>query len=134
MPIPTLGQPVPRKDITIKKNADFMFALCIIERDELGVATVVDTDGWIVKLQVREEPDAASTVIAEASTANGYITVGIVGDPGEEVNIDVKIPKTVTAAITHEGTAGYDLRVQYPDGSVEYLAEGLAYLQPAFTW
>lgn len=134
MPIPTLGQPVPRKDITIKKNADFTFALCIIERDELRNAVVVDTAGWLVWLQVREEPDAASPVITEASTTNGRVTVGIVGDPGEEVNIDIRIPKNITALITQEGTAGYDIRVQYPDGAVDYLAEGRAFLQPAFTW
>lgn len=134
MPVPTLGHPVPRKDITIKKNADFRYSLCIIERDENGDAVVVDTAGWVVKLQVREDPETTSPVIAEASTANGRIVVGINGDPGEEVNIDITIPRVATALISYEGTAGYDLRVQYTDGSTEYLAEGRAFLQPAFTW
>ena len=137
MPVPTLGQPVPRKDITLKKNADFSYALCIIERDELGEAVVVDTTGWLVWLQVREEPDESSPIIVDASTeagADGTITVGIQGDPGEEINIDISIPKAATAAITYEGTAGYDLRVQYPSGQVDYLAEGRAFIQPAFTW
>ena len=134
MPVPTLGQPVPRKDVTIKKNADFRMALCMIERDENGEAVVIDTSGWVVAMQVREEPDPTSPVICEASTANGRVVVGINGDPGEEVNIDITIPHTVTAAIAHEGTAGWDLRVTYPDGMTDYLAEGRAYLQPAFTW
>lgn len=134
MSIPTLGRPVPRKDITIKQNADFTYALCIIERDENSVATVVDTTGWEVKMQVRRAPDPASPVICEASTANGYITVGINGVPGEEVNIDIRIPETITAALSEEGQAGYDIRVLYPDGNAEYLVEGRAYIQPAYTW
>lgn len=133
MSLPNLGQPVPRKDITVKKNADFTLALCIIERDELGVATVVDTTGWVVKLQVRELPYSTSPVLIEASTADSRITVGINGVPGEEVNIDIIVPASVTNGITFEGTAGYDIRVTYPDGKVDYIAQGYAYIQPAYT-
>lgn len=134
MTLPNLGQPVPRKDITIKKNADFGLAITVVERDEDGAAFVVDTTGWVVKMQVRELPYSTSPVLMEASTANGRITVGINGDPGEEVNIDILVPASVTNGITFEGTAGYDIRVTYPGGRVDFLAQGYAYLQPAYTY
>lgn len=134
MPVPTIKQPVPRKDLTIKQNADFTLALCIIERDDTGVATVIDTTGWIVEMNVRKEPKQDNPVLLEASTANARIVVGIHGDPGEEVNIDITVPASVTATIADFGDAGYDLRVVYPDGSTEYLLEGAAFLQPAYTW
>lgn len=134
MPVPTIKQPVPKLDITIKRRADFMLALCIIERDETGARVVVDTAGWIVVMQVREEPYPAGPVIVEASTANGRIVTGINGDPGEEVNIDIKIPSSITAGITHTGKAGYDILTIAPDGTTEYLCEGRAFLQPSYTW
>lgn len=134
MPVPTIEQPVPKKNIVIKQNADFTLALCIIERDDAGDAVVIDTTGWQVELNVRKEPKQANPVLLEASTANGRIVVGIHGDPGEQVNIDIRVPASVTAAITDFGDAGYDLRVLYPDGSAEYLLEGAAFLQPAYTW
>lgn len=134
MPVPTIGQPVPRKDITIKQNADFTLSLCIIERDELGNAVVVNTAGWQVEMNVRKEPKQSNPVLMEASTVNGRVVVGIQGDPGEEVNIDIKVPSHVTALIADFGKAGFDLRVTYPNGDDEYLLEGRAFLQPAYTW
>lgn len=134
MPVPSIKQPVPKLDIVIKQNADFTLALCIIERDELGDAVVVDTTGWQMEMNVRKEPKQTNPVLMEASTANGRIVVGINGDPGAQVNVDIKVPKSVTAGIADFGDAGYDLQVTYPDGSVEYLLEGVAFLQPAYTW
>lgn len=122
MGVPTLSNPVPHlpggKDIVIKQNADWTMAIRVFERDELGNAVTVDTTGWIVKLQVRKEPKSSNPVLLEASTANGRIVVGIQGDPGEEVNIDIKVPKSVTAGLTDFGQAGCDMQVTYPDGSV----------------
>jgi hypothetical protein len=134
MSLPDLGQPVPRKDITLKKNADFTLAICIVEVDELGNRVVVDTTGWVVKMQVRELPYSTSPVLMDASTDNGRVIVGINGDPGEEVNIDIKVPASVTNGITAEGEAGYDLRATLPDGTVEYYMQGYAYLQGAYTY
>ena len=138
MGVPTLSDPIPRlpggKDIVIKQNADWSMALTIIERDELGNAVVVDTTGWVVKLQVRKEPKTSSPVLLEASTANGRIVVGIQGDPGDEVNIDIKVPKSVTALLSDFGVAGCDLRVTYPNGDVDYLLDETVLLKPAYTW
>lgn len=134
MPVPKIEQPVPKKNIVVKQNADFALALCIIERDETNTAIVIDTTGWQVEMNVRKEPKQTNPVLLEASTANGRIVVGINGDPGEEVNIDINVPASATAAISDFGDAGYDLRVVYPDGKSEYLLEGVAFLQPAYTW
>lgn len=134
MPVPTIEQPVPKKNIVIKQNADFTLALCIIERDETGAALVVDTTGWAVEMNVRKDPKQDNPVLLEASTANARIVVGIHGDPGEQVNIDINVPASVTATMADFGDAGYDLRVTYPDGKSEYLMEGVAFLQPAYTW
>lgn len=133
---PTIAQPIPYLPITIVQNADFTLALCIQEEDELGNRVVVDTTGWVVTMQVRKEATASSPVLVEASTANGRIVVGIQGDPGEEVNIDIKIPDTAVNAIPNFetiGRAGYDLRVIYPNTDADYYLQGPALLQPVYT-
>lgn len=134
MPDQSIIQPVAHRDITMKINADFRLSLCVKQPDENGNLVAVDTTGWAVEMDVRPEPDPDSTLIVSAATANGRIVVGIQGTAPDQVNIDVKIPQSVTAGITHTGAAGYDLRVTYPDGNVDYLLEGWCYLQPAYTW
>lgn len=132
----TIEQPVPYLPITIKQNEDFTLALTIIEKDEAGSAVVPDTTGWTVAMQVRKEPVVDSPVLVEASTANGRIVVGIQGDPGEQVNIDIKIPDTAVNAIPNfatVGEAGYDLLVTFPNGDKKYYLEGPAVLSPAYT-
>lgn len=134
MSIPTLAEPVPKKDIAVKQNATFSMALCIVEKDDAGTVTVVDTADWEAVLQVRAAARADSPVLLEASTANGRIVVGITGATGEEVNIVIKIPATDTAALAWFGCVGYDLLVIYPTGDQDYLLQGQALLQPAYSW
>lgn len=134
MGVPTLNQAVPSYDIVIKQNADFSMALCIVERDDNGDAVVVDTSGWSVVMQIRKEPAIDSPVILEATTANGRIVTGIQGEPDDPVNIDIKIPKSVTASLTYFGCAGYDLLAIYPDQEHDYYVQGQAILQPSYSW
>lgn len=134
MSIPTLAEPIPERNVTIKQNGVFRMSLCIVERDDDDVATVIDTTGWEAVLQVRAEPKTTSPVLLEASTDNGRIAVGITGDLGEEVNIDIKVPASITAALTWFGCAGYDLLVIYPGGDQDYLLQGQALIMPAYSW
>jgi hypothetical protein len=134
MAVLTIESPIPQKDIVIKQNATFSLQLCIVTRDEDDVAEVVDTEDWEAVLQVRTEPTEASDVLLEASTAGGSIVVGIQGDPGVQVNIDIKIPHTETADLEWFGCAGYDLLVIYPEGDQDYLLQGQALLVPAYSW
>ena len=134
MSIPAISQPVPRHDITIKQNATFSLVLCIVQRESDGSTSVVDTEDWEAVLQVRAEPTQTSDVLLEASTDNGRIVMGIQGDPGEEINIDIKVPAEITAALEWFGCAGYDLLVIYPGGDHDYYAEGQAIIQPAYSW
>ena len=131
---PMIQQPVPKKDIVIKQNATFSLGLCIVERDETGAAVVVDTAGWEAVLQVRPLPGPDGPILLNASTANGRILTGIQGDPGEQVNIDIKIPAVDTADLAYFGCAGYDLLVVYPNGDRDYYLQGQATLQPAYSW
>lgn len=134
MTTPTIGQPIAALDIAIKQNATFRLSICLIEDDGLGGTQTVDTSGWDVVMQVRADPATASPVLLEASTANGRVTVGITGSPGEEVNIDVKIPATDTALLDWFGCAGYDLLAVYPGGDHDYWVQGQATLIPAYSW
>ncbi len=134
MSIPTIREPVPKLDIAIKQNATFRLAVCLIEDDGLGGTAPIDTTGWEIVLQVRQEPSTTSAVLLEASTANGRVTVGITGAPGSQVNIDIKLTATDTAALTWFGCAGYDLLAVYPGGDHDYWLQGQALLMPAYSW
>lgn len=133
MSAPTLAQPVPQLDITVKQGATFQMALCLIEKDPGGVVTVVDTAGWTIIMQIRSEPDPASPVLLSATTASGKVTVGIVGSPGEQINVDITIPANETGALTWFGCGGYDILAIYPSGYRAYLAQGTVDLQPAYS-
>lgn len=131
---PTLNDPVPKLDITIKQNETFPMSLTIIERDDDGTAMVIDTSDWDVVMQVRAEPSQGSPVLLEASTANGRIVTGITGTAPDQINIAIKIPASVTAALEWFGCAGYDILAIYPGGDQKYLSEGQALIQPAYSW
>lgn len=134
MGVPTLERQVPYQKIHIKQNATFSMALRIVTRDENDALVTEDTTGWEVYLQVRPEPMRSSPVILEASTANGRIITGIQGTGADEVNIDIKIPHTDTAALEYFGEAGYDLLCVFPGGDQEPYLSGPAVLEPAYTW
>lgn len=132
--MPTLEQPAAIKDIAIKQNETFRMKLGIFEVDGLGNRTLVDTSNWDVVMQVRRAPNTDSPVLLEASTDDGRVTVGITGLPGEETNIDIKIPATDTALLDWFGCAGYDVLTIYPGGDQNYPVQGQALLVPAYSW
>lgn len=141
MGAPTLSNPTPGlpgdDELVIKQNEDFTMSLTYIELDELNNAVVADTSAWTVKMQVRKEAKQSSPVLVEASTGNGRIVVGIQGDPGEEINIDIKIPDTAINAIPDFdtiGEAGCDIQVIFPNGDKKYIFQEAVVLEPAYTW
>lgn len=134
MGIPTLADPVEHKDIAIKQNETFSMQLCIFWRDENGDVEIIDTEDWEMVMQVRQLPSQDSDVLLEASTDNGRIVTGIQGEAGEEVNVDIKIPADVTAALEFFGCAGYDVLAIYPGGDRKYHVQGQALLMPAYSW
>ena len=105
--------PAGSLDLLIEQGATFVKDL--IWKDSNGVP--VNVTGYTARMQVRPHK-SSTTVIVEASTDNGYITMGT--DDGA---IGISIPAAITAAITQtRGT--YDLEITDTEGVVTRLLEG----------
>lgn len=100
-------------DLLIEQGATLVKPL--VWKDSTG--TPVDNTGYTARLQVRPHK-SSTTVIVEASTDNGYITMG-----GADGSILIEIPADITAAITATRGA-YDLELTDPTGVVTRLLEG----------
>lgn len=135
MSAPTLEQPVARKDIVIKQGDDFLWNMLVFYKDGSGDIVPVDTAGWNIRLQVRNNPDLGTSPLLTASVSGGYITRGIEGTAPDQTNIRIKIPWSVTLALdedTWTSNAGYDLIVIYTNGDRSTIVSGKACLEPAY--
>lgn len=107
-----------RKDITVQQGVAFKLNIAAQNKD----GTVKDLTGYTGKMQIR--PAAGSgTLLMEASTANGYLTINA---PGGIVMVNV--PSTITDPMTWTNGV-WDLEVicAAPVDSLR-LAEGFASL------
>lgn len=94
-------------------------------RDPITKAPI-NLTGYIARLQMRAAPSAV-TVLYEATTANGVITLdaplGLV---------KLKIPAVSNSAWTFFA-AGYDLEIQAATGEVDKLGWGRVRIKPEYT-
>lgn len=100
-------------DLYMEQGATF--SLVITWKDNSN--SPIDLTSYTARMQVRRTKQS-STVIVEASTTDGRITLG-----GALGTITVVIPATVTDDI-EAGCGVYDLEVESADGVVTRLIEG----------
>lgn len=107
--------PARKYDILIEQGSNF--TLTVFAKNSDG--TVRDLTGYTARMQIRSSVDSA-TVLAEASTNNGLIS--IVGVDGE---VTINIPSATTDNYAwHNGV--YDLEVDNNVGAVIRLLSGNA--------
>lgn len=89
----------------------------------------IDITNYAVRMQARPSVQS-STILFEASTVNGYITVN-----GPLGKIIVKIPDTVTAAIGSCTEGVYDMEIQapVPSNTVTRVLYGAVEISPEVT-
>ena len=88
--------------------------------------TPVDVTGYTADMQIRQTI-ASSTILYEASTANGAIVMGTT-----DGTITLTIPATDTANFTWNRGV-YDLNMTSPTGVVTRLLQGYAIVSPEVT-
>lgn len=100
-------------DILIEQGATYTQSL--VWKDSSG--DPLDLTGFTARMQVRKTKNATTTLL-EATTENGYITVGTT-----DGTIEIEIPAEITAAITAKRGV-YDLELISGAGKVTRLIEG----------
>lgn len=111
-----------RADLALVKGDPYSKALGL-----RTAAGLVDTVGWWGLLQVR---NAAGVLVAESSTANGRITVGIQGTAPNQWNVLIEIPAMVTAALTDWGVGDWQLQLGPASSSAITYFGGKSWLTP----
>lgn len=107
--------PARKYDILIEQGSNF--SLTVFAKNSDG--TVRDLTGFAARMQIRETVNS-DTVLAEATTSNGLIT--IVGEDGE---VTINIPAATTENYEwHNGV--YDLELDNNVGGVIRLLSGNA--------
>jgi hypothetical protein len=108
----------------IEKGATF--ELTVTYKDASGAA--VDLSGWTVRMQVRETPGSASTIL---TSTGGSPTITITGNSAGIIS--ASISATNTAALT-PATAYYDIEVQNnSSGIVRRVLQGRIVISPEVT-
>jgi hypothetical protein len=105
-----------RQDITFKQGADWEETWAWV--DEAG--TLVNTSGYVVVIDIRDEP--GSTLLLQASTTNGLVTVG-----------KVNVPGATTAAVEDFGKGVWDMKITDLTGRIRYLVDGYVRYRPQVT-
>jgi hypothetical protein len=91
-----------------------------------NLVTPVDLTGCTAKMQVRSKVSSPD-VLLELSTQNSKIVLG--GITGE---VKINLSAAETSSLTW--TSGvYDLKIQFPDGSVRRLLSGTVSVSPEIT-
>lgn len=117
-----------RQDITFKQGADWEETWAWV--DEAG--TLVNTSGYVVVIDIRDEP--GSTLLLQASTTNGLVTVGKVNEGTDnEYNIKVNVPGATTAAVEDFGKGVWDMKITDLTGRIRYLVDGYVRYRPQVT-
>jgi hypothetical protein len=111
-----------RADLALVKGDAYAKAIGLIT-----AAGLVNTAGWYGLLQVWD-PDGV--LIAESSTANGRITVGIQGTAPNQWNVLVEVPAIVTAALTDWGIGEWQVQLGPASTSAVTYFGGKAWLIP----
>lgn len=114
--------PAVKKKLLIEQRAAFKLNLTWKDAKNKPV----NLTGWTARLQVRPE-FGSSTVLLDASTDNGRITLG-----GVAGTIAVVVSDEVTKDLAFE-SAVYDLKMTPPDGESIRLIEGTVALSPGVT-
>jgi len=89
-------------------------------------ALPVDVTGYTADLQIKQNANS-STVLFEASTANGDIVLG-----GTAGTIALTIPASATGGFTFR-QAVWDILLTSPAGIATRLLQGIVYVSPAVT-
>jgi hypothetical protein len=110
-----------RYEITLDRGTTLTRTFTVTDSNDVPV----DYTGYSAKMQVRKD-HAATTVIVEASTSNGRMTVNSQGV------ITLAIPDDVSASFP-VGTAYYDILLTDPGGDTHKLLEGRFIVQPSVT-
>lgn len=108
-------------DITVDRGTTLLRTFTVTDSNNVPVSY----QGYSAKMQVRKD-HSASTVIVEASTANGRITLNNQGV------ITLTIADEVTATFS-VGTAYYDIMLTSPSGDAIKFMEGKFVVQPSVT-
>lgn len=119
-----------RHDFIIEQGATFREPL--LWKDEDGV--VIDTSGYAARMQVRQTV-STSTTLAEFTTENGRISLGIVGTGADQYNILLTMTATDTAALDTNNRVlkgVYDLELS-GGGVVTRVLEGEVRFSPEVT-
>lgn len=111
-----------RKNIVIEQGGKFELTVQAKNAD----GTPMDLTSYTGKMQVRPSA-SSSTVLLEASTANGRVAI----DPLNGV-VAVVIGADVTGPLTWR-VGVYDLEVTSSVSEIRRIAEGFAYLSPEVT-
>lgn len=104
-------------DIEIQQGAKFLLNVQARNKADNSILSLV---GYSGKLQIKSAP--GGTLLMEASTANGYITIN-----GPSGIVSINVPATVTAPMTWN-TGVYDLEVFTGAPDTIRLLEGYAAL------
>jgi hypothetical protein len=110
-----------KKDIKVEQGAKFVLNIAVQNADK----TPKDLTGYSGKMQVRPAP--GGTLLMEASTANGFLTINA---PGGIVMINV--PSTTTDPMVWTNGV-WDLEISTSTADVIRLAEGFASLSQEVT-
>lgn len=115
----------PNENFAVEVDQKANFYLPITYQDESG--SPVDVTGYTADMQFRQTVDA-SDILMEASTTNGYITIGTTDGA-----ITINIPAAVTGALETVLSGVYDLFITDPSGFVTRLLAGTWELEKAVT-
>jgi len=109
-------------DITIEQGATFQLQITWKDRDNIAI----DLTGFTARMQIRRRV-GADEVLAEATTENGYITLG-----GNEGTIEISIPASITKEFDFKRGV-YDLELESSGGIVTRLIQGCVYVSREVT-
>lgn len=114
--------PATKSDIAIEQGATFRLDISFVDSD----GEAIDLTGYTARMQVRETYEA-TTVVLEATTANGYIIVD-----GPNGIVSVRIPPSATEALA-VAPGVYDVEVESSSGEVDRLVQGTVSVSPEVT-
>lgn len=115
-----------KHNIVIEQGATF--PLYIAWKDPSG--NPIDLTGYRIRMQVRQDPESATTLLNFDSNALGSgMSIGALNATGV---IDIKLDPTVTGALNFR-SAEWDITATSAGGVVTRLLEGKASVSPGVT-
>lgn len=96
--------------------------------------TPVDYSGATARMMVRSTPNDAAPIISISSTPNdsGQINLGVVDGVATAGAVQIIITKLATSSFAVT-TAGYDLFIDWPNGTSTEFLRGTVHVNLAFT-